>query len=73
MKNIERGSMKYLIILISTTALFGIVLYPLFDFLSDQLITNSKFVYSVNQHIIQPVVFACIFGVTFWAINKRKK
>ena len=73
MKNIGRGSIKHLIALIITAALFGVVLYPVFDFVHDEFITNSEFVYSVNKHIVQPIIFACVFGVTYWAVDKRKK
>ena len=31
MKNIERGSIKHLVILIITIAAFGMILYPIFD------------------------------------------
>ena len=31
MRNIERGSIKHLVILIFAIAIFGIILYPLFD------------------------------------------
>lgn len=31
MKNIERGSIKHLILLIVAIAVFGIILYPIFD------------------------------------------
>ena len=71
MKKIERGSVQYLLLFTLFLALFGLIFYPLFDLFICQFITNSKFVYSTNSHIIQPVVFACIFGVTFWAIDRK--
>lgn len=73
MKKIERNSVKYLIILITMVALFGIILYPLFDFVYYKFITNSEFVYSVKSHIVQPIIFACIFGTTFWVVGRKKK
>ena len=72
MKNIERGTIKYLIIIIILTAVFGFILYPLFDFISCKLITNSTFVYSINKHIVQPLIFAVIYGITYWSIDKKK-
>ena len=72
MKNIERGTVKYLILLILSTALFGIVLYPLFDFIIDKLITKTEFIYSVTKHIVEPIIFATIFGITFWVVDKKK-
>ena len=73
MKNIERGTIKYLVAVILAVAICGMILYPIFDLVYYKLITNSKFVYSFNDHIIQPSIFAVIFGVTFWTIDKKKK
>ena len=73
MKNIERGTIKYLIVLIIATAICGTILYPLFDLIYYKVITNSKFVYSINRHIIQPILFACFFGTTFWLVDKKRK
>lgn len=73
MKNIEKGSIKYLIILIITVAVFGMILYPLFDFLLCKFITNSEFTYSVNNHIVEPILFACIFGIASWSVDKKRK
>ena len=73
MKKIERGTIKHLIILIIFTAIFGIILYPILDFLYYKFITNSKFSYSFLKHVIEPVIFACILGLSFWILDKRKK
>ncbi len=73
MKNIERGTTKYLVALMLAVAVSGIILYPLFDFIYYKIIANSEFVYSVNRHIIQPIIFACVFGTTFWLIDKKRK
>ena len=73
MKNIERGSKKYLIFLIVSVAICGIILYPLFDLIFCKFITNSDFNYSVIRHVIDPVVFAFIYGITIWILDKKKK
>lgn len=72
MKMIEKGSVKYLVVLIITTAIFGMILYPLFDIIFCKFITNSEFIYSVKNHIIEPMVFACIFGTTFWLVDRKR-
>lgn len=72
MKNIERGSKKYLCLLILCTAVFGLVLFPLFDFLSE-FIAKKDFTYSISKHIVSPVLFAVVYGITFWLLDKRKK
>ena len=49
MKKIERGTIKYLIVLIIAVSLCGMILYPLFDLVYYKVITNSEFVYSVDK------------------------
>ena len=73
MNNIEKDSVKYLIVLIIAVALCGMLLYPIFDLVYFKLITKTEFAYSVNSYIIQPILFGCIFGTTFWLINKQEK
>ena len=73
MKNIERGSIKYLAILIISVAVCGVVLYPFFNLIMCKFITHSDFIYSVYNHIIQPIIFAFVYGTTFWAIDKNRK
>lgn len=72
MSKIERGTIKYLIILIIAVALCGMILYPLFDLIYCKLITNSDFEYSFYKHIIQPILFAIIYSITFWLIDKKR-
>ena len=73
MKKIERGTTEYLIVLIIAVSLCGMILYPLFDLVYYKVITNSEFVYSFHRYIIQPIIFACIFGTTFWLVDKKRK
>lgn len=71
MKNIEKGSIKHLILLIIAIAVFGMILYPIIDLIYYKYITNSEFVYTFHKYIIQPVLFACISGTVFWIIDKK--
>ena len=73
MKKIERGTTKYLVVLIIAVALCGMILYPLFDLVYYKVITNFEFVYSIHSHIIQPIIFACVFGTSFWLVDKKRK
>lgn len=73
MKNIERGSIKHLILLIIAIAVFGMILYPIFDLVYYKFITNSEFVYTFHKYIIQPILFACISGTVFWIVEKKSK
>ena len=73
MKNIEKGSIQHLIIMIVMISVMGIILYPIFDYILYMFITKSNFVYSVHQYIIQPITFGCIMGTCFWIIDKKNK
>ena len=73
MKNIERGTIKYLVSLIISVALCGMILYPLFDLVLCKFITKSIFEYSIHRHVIQPISFAFIYGLTIWLIDKKRK
>ena len=73
MKSVERGTTKYLIYLIVAVSICGMILYPIFDLVLCKFITNSEFTYSIHSHVIQPIIFGCIFGTTFWLADKKRK
>lgn len=68
---IEKDNISYLIILIISTALAGIIIYPLLDFIICKYIINTPFIYSVYSYIMKPTIFACVFGTTFWMIDRN--
>lgn len=77
---IEKGSVKALFIEMFGIAVAGIILWPILDMLYCAIFTHSEFVYSVNGHIVQPIIFGCVAGLIFWVIdrismkkNKKKK
>lgn len=72
MNKIEKGSVKYLIILILFISIFGMILYPLFDLILCKFITKTEFIYSIYSHIIQPITFGIILGIVFFISDKRK-
>ena len=73
MKKIERDSILYLVLQSLTTAIMGIIIWPLFDLILCKFITNSKFVYSIHNHIIQPIIFGIIISIVFWVSEKHSK
>ena len=73
MRDIKKRSIKYLIILIITISLCGFILYPLFDLILCKFITNSEFVYSFKNYIIQPIIAAIIASSVLWIIDKNTK
>ena len=73
MKKIERGTIKYLIVLFVLVSLCSMIVYPLFDLVYYRILTNSTFVYSFQRHIIQPIIFSCVYSITFWYFDKKRK
>lgn len=75
MKKIEKGSIKYLILLIILFSVVAMILYPIYDLIYDLIydnfITHSKFVYTFQKYIIEPIIFGFICGTIFWVIDKK--
>ena len=69
---IEKDSFKYLIIMITVTILIGLIIFPLFDYLLDTFISNSTFEYSIEDHIISPIVIGTISSIVLWLFNRKK-
>ena len=72
MKKIESTSVQYLVLLIVTIAVAGMIIWPLFDMFWCAVISRTEFVYSVVDHLVEPIVFGCIAGMVFWVIEKKK-
>ena len=73
MKKIERGTIKYLVLLIIATAVCGMIIYPLLDLAYYKLIKKAAFSYSFYKHVTQPILFAVVYGITFWSVDKKRK
>lgn len=69
----KKDNIKYLVIWIFSIAIFGMILYPLFDLIICKFITNSRFIYSVNEHIIKPIFFGIILGLVLWVVDRKKE
>lgn len=71
MTKIEKNSIGYLILLIIAISVAGIIIWPLLDLLFHAVFTQSEFVYSPTEHIIEPIIFGIIAGVVFWIFDKK--
>lgn len=69
----KKDNIKYLVIWIFSIAIFEMILYPLFDLIICKFITNSRFIYSVNEHIIKPIFFGIILGLVLWVVDRKKE
>ena len=72
MKKNESTSIDYLILLIVVIAVMGMIIWPLLDLFWCAIITHTKFVYSIAEHLIEPIIFGCIMGTVFWMLEKKK-
>lgn len=70
--NFQKGSVKHLIISIIVTIIFGFIIFPLFDWLLDSVFSGAKFVYSVKEHIIAPLIICPIVAFVCWLFDRRK-
>ena len=66
MKKIETGSNKHIIVFGVSAAIAGMILYPIFDIILCKFITNSEFVYSVHEYIIQPIIFGLFLSLLLY-------
>lgn len=73
LEKMENNKILYCLVYSIMTAIIGLIVWPLLDLIVCKFITNSSFIYSVHQHIIQPVVFGIIMGIMFTFTNKKNK
>ncbi len=73
MSKVKKGSIKHLILQILSIAIAGMILWPLFDLIVCKIFTHTEFVYSVPEHVVEPITFGCILGIVFWVLDKKSK
>ena len=73
LKNIERGSIKHLLLLILSYTITAIIVFPLFDLILFKFITHTSFEYTVYEYIIKPLIFGIILGTIMWVIDNKKR
>lgn len=66
MKKIKEKNFLYNFI---SETIFALIFFPLFDMLFDK----KEFVYSVNDHIIGPIMFGFFYAVFTFIFNKNNK
>ena len=71
MEKINQNKILYFFVHFVTCAIAAMIIWPLLDMLFDQ----KDFVYSVNSHIISPIIFGAIMAVflTIYKIITDKK
>jgi uncharacterized RDD family membrane protein YckC len=51
---------------LAVTCIAAIVIWPLLDFLWCAIFTHTDFNYSVNEHLLEPLIFSLIFTLIFY-------
>lgn len=69
----ENKNIKYLIVQTIAIIIAGICLYPLFDLILCKFITYSEFIYSPQEHIVNPIIFGCIMGTVLYLVKRKSK
>ena len=72
MKKIKENRMLYIIVNGIATGLAGVIIWPLLDLFLCKVINNSPFIYSVHEHIIEPIIFGFIISLII-DLTFRKK
>ena len=74
MKKDDINILLYLCIQIVVNTVIAMIVWPILDIIICNVFTHSQFIYSVNQHIIQPIVFGLIIaGINTVLYAKKKK
>ena len=63
----------YTLLLGIVTAIIGVILFPLFDFLICKFFTHTTFVYSVVKHIVEPTIFGFLMAIVLYFPFKKNK
>ena len=71
MREKEVSSLVYWLFYFIGISVAGFIIYPLFDMLWATFVSRSPFEYTIQDHIISPIVFACIMS-TIYTIFRRK-
>ena len=71
---IRKNRVKSSILTAVATYIAAIIIWPLLDLLWAKVITHSEFEYTVQSYILDPIIFALIFGlITFFVWKPETK
>ncbi|MBQ1528080.1 hypothetical protein IIZ77_00325 [Candidatus Saccharibacteria bacterium] len=67
--NIRKNRIKSSLITALTTFVAAMIIWPLLDLLWTKVISHSDFNYTLSDYVLEPAIFAVIFGIItyiFW-------
>ena len=66
---IRKNRLKSSIAMAIATFVAAMIIWPLFDLFWTQVISHSDFTYTLGDYVLQPAIFAVVFGIItyiFW-------
>ena len=60
---IRKNRIKSSFIMALATFVAAVILWPLFDLFWHAVITHSEFTYTLKDYLLEPALFAVIFGI----------
>ena len=71
----KKSKILYFLVYLIVFIVVAILLWPLFDLIVCNVFTHSEFVWTVQEHIIQPIVFGVIITIIefLYRLYKDKK
>ena len=73
LKKMEENKLVYFLITTLVVFICAIIIWPILDFLLYTYITKSEFVYSIHNHILQPLIFSVIYATISTLFFKKQK
>lgn len=70
MEKINNNKVLYFFVQFITNTIMAMILWPLLDMFFRIVIDKQEFIYSVNKHIIEPIMFG-FFLALFSIIGKK--
>lgn len=70
LNKIRKNRILSSIIMAVAALIAAMIIWPLFDLLWAKVISHSDFVYTLKDYVIEPAIFAVIFGIISFAIWK---
>ena len=73
MKKLKKNKVLYIIVFGLIVGVVGMIIYPILDLIICKFFTNTKFVWSVYNYIIEPFGFGMIFSIVYCVLFEFRK
>lgn len=73
MEKLKKNKLLYIIVFGLIVGVVGMIIYPIFDLIICKFFTNTKFVWSVYNYIINPLEFGMVFSIVYCLLFEFRK